>query len=372
LSSEYLTPLLTAERITKTFGRTLALENVNLDVQRGELLVLVGPSGCGKTTLLRILAGFESPASGTIKLDGEVINDLPPDKRKIGIVFQDYALFPHMNVEKNVRYGLRFVAGISADEQRERVDKFLDLFQIRTLKKRMPHEISAGQQQRVAIARSLAPMPDLLLLDEPFSALDLSLRDGLRRELKRIQRELEISMIHVTHDQDEALAIGDRVVVMNQGRVEQIGPPSEVYQNPASSFVASFIGRGNLLTAHVDSRTQLRLLNDQPLDVNKLEDRAIEPGLAVMLFIRSEAIQLANHVPVGASVQGENTPSPTHIKGYLRDVEYLGDRVLLHVNIGGQVILVKTNSERLSELSLSEGTEIHMNFPKDDIKVFPV
>ncbi len=238
------------EHVSKVFGRgpgaTKALDDVSIDIAANEFFTLLGPSGCGKTTLLRLLAGFEHPTSGVILLDGKHVVGDPPNKRPVNTVFQSYALFPHMSVAQNVGFGLERLGQGGAAVKR-RVDEMLNLVRLDTMASRRPAQLSGGQQQRVALARALAPAPRLLLLDEPLSALDLKLRRGMQIELKRIQRETGITFVLVTHDQEEALSMSDRIAVMNHGRVLQLGVPSAIYERPVSRFVADFIGEANVL-----------------------------------------------------------------------------------------------------------------------------
>lgn len=240
--------------VTKRFGEgpgaVTALEQVSLEIAENEFFTLLGPSGCGKTTLLRMIAGFEQPSDGQIDLNGEPISDLPPNKRPINTVFQNYALFPHMTVAENVAFGLEML-GKPADEVQSTVDEMLRLVQLEALRARRPSELSGGQQQRVALARALAPHPQVLLLDEPLSALDLKLRKEMQIELKRLQHETGITFVFVTHDQEEALTMSDRIAVMQGGQVHQVGPPREIYDRPATRFVAQFIGDSNFLAAQM-------------------------------------------------------------------------------------------------------------------------
>ena len=241
------------EGVRKAFDEAVALESVSLSVAEGEFFTLVGPSGCGKTTTLRTIAGLSTPTAGTVRFDDEDVSDVAVEDRNVGVVFQSYALFPHMTVAENVRYGLRFTEpprGLTADE---RVAELLELVDLPEMGDRDPDELSGGQQQRVALARALAPEPDVLLLDEPMSALDARLRHQLRREIKRIQQELGVTTIYVTHDQEEALAISDRLAVMHDGGVEQVGTPVEVYEQPETEFVASFVGENNVFSGPVVS-----------------------------------------------------------------------------------------------------------------------
>src|SRR5881409_1881164 len=255
------------DHLQKRFARTTAVEQVQLEVTRGEFVSFLGPSGCGKTTTLRIIAGFESPSSGAIRLDGVDITHRPPHQRNVGMVFQAYALFPNMTVAQNVGFGLR-VAKRPADEIQGRVEEMLRLIKLPAVASRYPYQLSGGQQQRVALARALAIKPQVLLLDEPLSALDAKIRVSLRTEIRAIQRKLGITTIYVTHDQEEALSISDRIVVMNEGRVEQIGTPLQIYTYPQTTFVASFVGTLNVLSAKVVDPAAGRItVDDQPVIV---------------------------------------------------------------------------------------------------------
>ncbi|ENQ3104902.1 spermidine/putrescine transport system ATP-binding protein [Bacillus sp. 491mf] len=238
--------IIKVEAVEKHFGDQVIIPALSLDIKEGEFLTILGPSGCGKTTLLRMIAGFEKPTKGVISLDEETINDLPPYKRHMNLVFQHYALFPHMNVEKNIRFGLK-MQKVSEAEQIERAEEAMRLTQLTEFRNRKPSKLSGGQQQRVAIARAIVNNPRVLLLDEPLGALDFKLRKDLQRELKNLQRNLGITFIYVTHDQEEAMSMSDRIVVMNKGHIEQIGTPKEIYHKPATLFVATFIGENNIV-----------------------------------------------------------------------------------------------------------------------------
>ncbi|QLH78550.1 ABC transporter ATP-binding protein [Halosimplex rubrum] len=240
--------------VRKAFDDTVALDDVTLDIDEGEFFTLVGPSGCGKTTTLRTIAGLESPTAGTVRFGGEDVAGVPTEDRDVGIVFQNYALFPHMSVRENVAYGLQFADPPDGQSTDGRVSELLDLVDLSGMGDREPDQLSGGQQQRVALARALAPAPDVLLLDEPMSALDARLRETLRRQVKRIQTDLGVTTVYVTHDQAEALAISDRLAVMSDGGVEQVGTPREVYERPATEFVASFVGENNLFRGEVVGR----------------------------------------------------------------------------------------------------------------------
>jgi putative spermidine/putrescine transport system ATP-binding protein len=283
---------LVVRRITHRYGGTLALEDVSIDIPAGELVALLGPSGCGKTTLLRAIAGFVRPDAGDVLLDGEIINHLPPGQRGVGIVFQSYALFPHMTVVENVGYGLKarsWAKGAIA----KRVDQVLDLVRLKELRDRLPRALSGGQQQRVALARVIAVQPRILLLDEPFSALDRNLRLDMQIEIKRLQRELGITAVMVTHDQDEAMSMADRIAVMNQGRIHQYAAPVELYDEPSDLFVSQFIGTTNLLPATVRacSGDRLRIELEKGGMVELRSPVSPPPGASVWLSVRPENLE---------------------------------------------------------------------------------
>lgn len=240
------------EGLTKRFGRIVAVQDFSLEVAEGELVSLLGPSGCGKTTVLRCIAGFERPDAGRILVDDRVLNDVPPERRGIGMVFQTYALFPHMTVAENIAFSL-MIRGRPREERERIVKQMVALVHLEGMEDRYPHQLSGGQRQRVALARALAMRPQVLLLDEPLSALDAKIREELRGEIRRIQKTLGITTLYVTHDQEEALAISDRVVVMNVGRIEQVGTPFEIYNTPRTPFVATFVGTMNLLPGWLES-----------------------------------------------------------------------------------------------------------------------
>ena len=244
--------LLSLQHISKNFGEGDVLRDISLDVARGEFVTLLGASGCGKTTTLRIISGLETPDEGTVLLDGRDVTALPPERRPVNTVFQSYALFPHMNVEKNVAYGLR-VRRMDKASIEKRVREMLELVQMADFAKRMPSQLSGGQRQRIAIARALAPEPELLLLDEPLGALDLQLRRQMQLELKRLQKKLGITFVYITHDQEEAINMSDRIAVMRGGRFEQLGTPEEIYDEPKTHYVAQFIGRSTILSGKVEA-----------------------------------------------------------------------------------------------------------------------
>jgi spermidine/putrescine ABC transporter ATP-binding subunit len=264
-------PSVEIQDVTKRFGEVVAVDGVSLDIGRGELFALLGPSGCGKTTLLRMIAGFEAPSAGTIRIQGQDVTRVPPHRRPVNMVFQQYALFPHLTVEENVGFGLRY-QGLAGREQARKIGEALAMVRLAGLGTRRPDQLSGGQRQRVALARALVLEPQVLLLDEPLAALDPNLRREVQVELKNLQRELGISFVFVTHDREEALAMSDRIAVMSQGRVEQVGSPAGVFEAPETEFVARFLGATNLFTAEVrhqqeDGRLILQLPDGTELAV---------------------------------------------------------------------------------------------------------
>jgi putative spermidine/putrescine transport system ATP-binding protein/spermidine/putrescine transport system ATP-binding protein len=282
--------------VSKRFGNSVALDEAWLKVRRGEFMTLLGPSGCGKTTLLNLVAGFLAPDNGEIFIDGALVTDVPTFRRETGIVFQNYALFPHMTVANNVAYGLK-ARGVGRDEIRQRVGEALAMMKLGGFEDRKPRQLSGGQQQRVALARALVIRPRVLLLDEPFSALDKNLRASMQVEVKEIQRTLGVTTIFVTHDQSEALSLSDRIAVMSGGRICQIDAPEELYRRPASRFVASFIGEGSLLRARLDrieGASAVAMIGTTAIRVPAAPLAGVAPGALVDLFIRPEHLRIAN------------------------------------------------------------------------------
>jgi putative spermidine/putrescine transport system ATP-binding protein len=260
-------PALQLTELSRRFGHVMAVDSVDLTVAQGEFVALLGPSGCGKTTTLNLIAGFTAPDAGSIRLQGRAVEGLPPFRRDLGLVFQDYALFPHMTVAENIGFGLR-MRRVPRAEMAQRISAALDLVQLRGLGERRPQQLSGGQRQRVALARALVIRPTMLLLDEPLSNLDLKLREEMRTEISALQRQLRIATIFVTHDQSEALTMSDRVAVMHEGRIEQVGTPNEIYEQPATKFVAGFIGSANL----IDNGTGTTLVRPERLKLSRPHD----------------------------------------------------------------------------------------------------
>jgi len=318
--------------LTVTYGTTTALEDVSVDVADGEFFTLVGPSGCGKTTTLRSVAGFEAPTEGTVRFGDRAMTGVPPEDRSVGVVFQSYALFPHMTVAENVGYGLRFSDPPDGGTAADRVAHLLDLVDLAGFEDRSPDSLSGGQQQRVALARALAPGPDVLLLDEPMSALDARLRQRLRRQVRRIQSELGITTVYVTHDQEEALAVSDRLAVLSEGRVEQVGTPREVYRHPKTEFVARFVGENNLFTGEVLAATDdgYRVAVDAAewtLAADAVDAAGVTVGDDLTFCVRPGALS----TPGGAN---ELTATVT-------DWAFLGETVRVHAAWEGREILVR-------------------------------
>ncbi|ULH17227.1 ABC transporter ATP-binding protein (plasmid) [Deinococcus sp. KNUC1210] len=278
---------LTAENISKTYGTSTALSPLNLSLEKGELVTLLGPSGCGKTTLLRIVAGFAVPTTGRVLLGGNDLTPLPAARRQMGMVFQAYSLFPNMTAQDNVKFGLK-VRGVSAAETEKRLKTLFELIGLSDMRQRFPNQLSGGQQQRVALARALAIEPQVLLLDEPLSALDAQVRLNLRDEIRRVQRETGTTTLFVTHDQEEALAISDRVVVMEKGKIAQLGTPEDIYRRPASPFVAEFVGTANRLDATVldQERGLIEVAGWTGAPIAVEAARAFRKGQRLRLYLR--------------------------------------------------------------------------------------
>ncbi len=303
-------PLLAIEQASKRFGRIIAVDDVSIDIAPGEFFALLGPSGCGKTTLMRLVAGFEAPDAGRLSLDGRDLAGLPPHRRPVNMMFQSYALFPHLDVFENIAFGLRR-KGDAREVVKKRVEELLDVVSLPGFGERRIDQLSGGQKQRVALARALAPRPKLLLLDEPLGALDRKLREETQLQLKQIQRRLNTAFLIVTHDQDEALALADRIAVMRAGKIEQIGAPADVYRRPQSRFVADFIGATNMIEGHVSRQDGLWFV--APFGRIALGDCALEDGAKAALSVRPEDVRLARNgegLPgrvAQTSFRGENT-----------------------------------------------------------------
>jgi putative spermidine/putrescine transport system ATP-binding protein len=322
-----------AVRVTglrKRYGPVVALDGVDLEIGRGEFFTLLGPSGSGKTTLLRLIAGFETPDGGTIELGGREISKVPPYARDVNTVFQDYALFPHMSVSQNIEYGLR-VKGVAKGARRDQARRALEMVRLTGLGDRKPAQLSGGQRQRVALARAIVNEPEVLLLDEPLGALDLKLRQEMQLELQHVQREVRITFVYVTHDQEEALAMSDRIAVLSRGRIEQVGTPLEVYERPKSDFVAGFIGISNLIER--DGRH---------------------------MTVRPEKIQLLG--------DGEEPSAGAHSEtGTISDVVYVGviTRYIIDLDAGGQLVVARQNEQSPAKAQSARGSRARIAWLPD-------
>lgn len=342
--------ILELSHIYKQFADAVAVEDFNLSAEQGEFISFLGPSGCGKTTTLRMIAGFELPTSGNINLAGQDLTFVPPNRRKVGMVFQSYALFPNMTVAQNIGYGLK-VAHVPKTEIAQRVDEMLSLVHLSDFRLRYPSQLSGGQQQRVALARALAFRPQMLLLDEPLSALDAKIRVELRQEIRRIQRRLSITTIYVTHDQEEAFSLSDRVVVMNRGRIEQVGAPFEIYNFPATEFVASFVGQLNLVPVKiVNSDKRVVNLDGHTVIAGRVAEKysTDQPRLAV----RPEQLS-PGHFP------GHN-----NLRGRVESVNYLGPIIRVRLELSGLVLSMDMFNEQ--NIVIPKAGELYdVHFPID-------
>jgi putative spermidine/putrescine transport system ATP-binding protein len=344
---------LTLDDISHSYGSGYAVENVTLEVRDGELIALLGPSGCGKSTLLRIIAGFVAQTSGRVVIADQVVDDLPPNRREVGIVFQSYALFPHMTVAKNVAYGLA-ARGAPKSERADRVKAMLDVVQMGAFADRYPRQLSGGQQQRVALARALALAPKLLLLDEPFAALDKNLRLDMQIEIKRLQRQFGLTAILVTHDQDEAMSIADRIAVMSKGRIEQLDTPVAVYDTPATLFVNGFIGSCNLFEGRVTAAGGGAITVDLAAGTTwRIEtERAFAAGDRVFVSVRPEQLQLGG-VPADGYLPAKSVLSLPIAGSVIHDLE----------TKTGQAIKVETRRSRTTPPAA--GDVVHVGLAAD-------
>jgi len=340
------------EGITKRFGEVVAVDDVDIVIREGEFFSLLGPSGCGKTTSLRMIAGFEIPDAGRVWLRDQDVSGHMPSRRNVNMVFQHYALFPHMNVEDNVMFGLR-VAGVKRAERKQRAAEILEIVRLPGFQKRKPWQLSGGQQQRVALARALVNRPSALLLDEPLGALDVKLRREMQLELKAIQHELGTTFVYVTHDQEEALTMSDRIAVMNLGRVEQIGSPREVYEAPSSSFVAGFIGSLNAMDLTVEQREGGNAVMSVGGGgrVLALVDESVGAGAVLRAAVRPERIALG---PADAPDQ----PGRSRVPGTVEEVIYLGAVSLFHLEVPGLGRLVSQRMSHEDESDFEVGEQV--------------
>jgi spermidine/putrescine transport system ATP-binding protein len=347
-------------KVVKRFGEFVAVDGIDLEVQDGEFFSLLGPSGCGKTTTLRMIGGFEQPTSGLIELQGNDVTWLPAYRRNVNTVFQNYALFPHLTIYENVAFGLRR-KGVKNSEIKSRVTDMLKLVELPGYERRKPNQISGGQAQRVALARALINKPAVLLLDEPLGALDLKLRKQMQVELKRIQQEVGITFIYVTHDQEEAMTMSDRIAVMNSGRFEQLGDPEQLYERPTTRFVAGFLGVSNLLPGTTDGSADayalVRLADDTRVRVPKA---LVDGSTSLHVGIRPEKIRLS---------EPDKAPSDTNLlRGVIRDASYIGvsTQYIVEASGGARLTVYEQNVERATKSELwAPGEEVSLSWAPD-------
>lgn len=358
-------PFIQIRNVSKRFGDFVAVDSVDLDIRRGELFSILGGSGCGKTTLLRMMAGFETPSEGRILIDGVDITDQPPYRRPVNMMFQSYAIFPHMTVEKNVAYGLH-KEHVRRDEIRSRVAEILELVQLQSFAKRKPNQLSGGQRQRVALARALVKRPKVLLLDEPLAALDKKLREHTQFELMGIQDRLGITFVVVTHDQEEAMILSSRIAVMNQGRFEQVGTPKYVYEYPNSRFVADFIGTINMFEGTVesiDAGTITAVSEAAGAPLKAISEDPLSIGSEVCIAVRPEKIFISQEAP-------ENSED-IRLRGVVYDLGYFGNLSLYRIRLAsGKIVQVSAqNRRRSAERFLEWDDEVFISWRADSAVV---
>ncbi|MBS7540407.1 ABC transporter ATP-binding protein [Ancylobacter lacus] len=354
-------PLIRYQNVTKRFGSFTAVEDLSLDIYEREFFALLGPSGCGKTTLMRMLAGFEEPTSGRITLAGQDLVGTPPYKRPVNMMFQSYALFPHMSVWDNIAFGLK-QDGVAKDATAARVEEMLKLVKLEQFARRKPHQLSGGQRQRVALARSLAKRPKVLLLDEPLGALDKKLREETQFELMDIQMELGMTFLIVTHDQEEAMTVADRIAVMNHGKLVQVAPPAVIYEQPASRYVADFVGDVNLIEGKVESNAGgLVRVHAAAADMSLTiaQDIQAQPGDAAWIAVRPEKVRIDLDPPADRSVNC--------VSGTIWDIGYLGDLSIYHVELadGSRIKAAKPNLTRMVERPISWDDKVWISWSPD-------
>lgn len=341
------------ENAQKRYGDNIIIENLSLDIKQGEFFTLLGPSGCGKTTLLRMIAGFNSIENGNFYFNEKRINDLDPAKRNIGMVFQNYAIFPHLTVEQNVEFGLKN-RKVSKEEMKVETDKFLKLMQIDEYRDRMPERLSGGQQQRVALARALVIKPDVLLMDEPLSNLDAKLRVEMRTAIKEIQNSIGITTVYVTHDQEEAMAVSDRIAVMKDGEIQHLGQPKDIYQRPANLFVATFIGKTNVLNGTLNNSV-LKIAGKYDVSLNNVKDKNVKGN--VVISIRPEEFVI------------DENQAKDGIKAFIDSSVFLGlnTHYFAHLESGEKIEIVQ---ESKIDSIIPKGTEVYLKVKQDKINVF--
>jgi putrescine transport system ATP-binding protein len=371
LAIAYPTPLLRIDAVSKRFDAHVAVKELSLDIKEGEFFALLGPSGCGKTTLLRMLAGFETPDSGRIELNGEDIAVVPPHQRPVNMMFQNYALFPHLSVRDNIGFGLKN-AGLTRVGIDARVADMIALVKLKGLEQRKPHQLSGGQKQRVALARALARHPKLLLLDEPLAALDKKLREETQVELMRLQRQLGLTFVIVTHDQDEAMSMADRIGVMKDGRLQQVATPRQLYEAPASRWVAEFVGDINIVESEIRVRDGHRLTVEGRGIGTLFATMPKEPvdSLAICVAIRPEKIRLSRR---GLAAGLNHAGGMNSIEGVVDEVGYLGGRSVYRLKLdhGATLRVALANTARLDVDAYAIGERVMAWFTPDDCVVLP-
>lgn len=358
-------PYIRLENVSKEFDGVVAMSNLSLSIYQGEFFSILGGSGCGKTTLLRMLAGFEAPTSGKIFIDGIDMSNIPPYERPVNMMFQSYALFPHMNVEQNVAFGLK-QEKLSRKEIKERLENGLDLVQMAGYKNRMPHQLSGGQRQRVALARSLVKQPKLLLLDEPLASLDKKLKERTQLELVTIQERVGITFIMVSHDQEESMTMSTRLGVMGEGQIRQVGTPHEIYEFPNSRFVADFIGSINLFEGIVVEDTpDSTLVQSEDLShiLRVSYSATVPPGAQVTVGVRPEKIKISK-----TPIQSKEGLSENMAEGIVHDIEYLGDVSIYHVQLrnGKRVLATMPNLVRLTEQPVTWEDKVYLYWQSEN------
>ena len=342
--------------ITKKFGNVVAVNSVSFSVEKGEFFTLLGPSGCGKTTTLRIIAGFERPDNGEVYIGGKLVNEYPPEKRKIGFVFQNYALFPHLTVFENIAFPMR-IKGMSEDKIREKVKYLLELLKLEGLEKRYPRQLSGGQQQRVALARALARDPEVLLLDEPLSNLDALIRMEVRRELKNLQRKTGITTVYVTHDQDEAFSLSDRIAVMDRGRIIALDTPSNLFENPKSAWLARFLRYKNIVASRVVNG-EVEILGRR----FRIDEFPSVPRDSTFITIRPDAIHISKQIDEGIIKSSEYVV----FKGKMRDKLFYGHFTEIYITIDGYEVISMIPTEESEYYKLGE--DVYVYAKKKDVK----
>ena len=360
-----MTALLEIQEVSRSFGDVTALDTVSLSIAENEFFALLGPSGCGKTTLLRMIAGFERPDEGRVRLDGKDVTDVRPNRRPVNMMFQSYALFPHMTVAANVAYGLE-MDGVKGAELARRVAEALEMVQLGALSARKPQQLSGGQRQRVALARALVKRPRVLLLDEPLAALDKKLREQMQLELKRLQHDTGITFLVVTHDQEEALVMADRIALLDGGRIAQLGRPRTLYEHPATRFVAGFIGVSNFLPGRLIAADMVEVAGIGRLRGTAPAGGAAQSGAAAVLAIRPERLRvaLAKTAPLGDNAGGR-------LAGRVKSVAYMGQDLMVHVVVAGldAPLVARLGAGSAVAGEIAEGVELQCDWAAEHARV---